>query len=219
MVCLFRPPHPNNIYGHFHLECISSHKSDSRATAASIFPPVIQIFSFGPDPENDINPVQPLVAEFHDDTTPRPVLLTQLELPRFAPGATISTFDVRPDPAFPPRIPGESAGPRIGSSKPFTQDPGKGVLVFDLQIAEPAEGPEGGDLHDTASYELFVLRETMVDMAREGEERLRIARLEGGADGYERSKIEESIRWEDWGRDKARMMNASMERRNWVSEG
>jgi hypothetical protein len=190
---------------------------DPESASTAIFPPVIQIYSFSPDPNNKVDATQPLIAEIHDDTTPRPVLLCQLELPRLVPGATVSTFDVRPDPAFPPRKPGANAGPRTGSSKPFTQDPTKGILVFDLQITEPVEGQDGGEEQETVSYELFVLRETLVQMALAGEERLREGRELGGPDGYERSKVEENVRWEDWGRFGARFMNASMVRRNWVS--
>lgn len=193
--------------------------AESRSVA-SVFPPVIQIYSFASDSNNPINPVQPLSDEFNDDTTPRPVLLAQLDLPRFAPGASVETFDVRPDPAFPPREPaagGGSSGPRIGGSKPFTQDPTKGVLVFELKMTEPAEGPDGGEEADAVPYELFVLRETLVQLAQEGEERLREAREKDGPDGYERWMVEKVIKWEDWGGHHARLMDTSMTKRYWVS--
>lgn len=191
---------------------------EPRPAPPTVFPPVVQIYSFQPDPYHAVNPAQPLLAEFHDDSTPRPVLLAQLELPRFAAGAVVDGFDIRPDPAFPPREPGpggESSGPRIGGSKPFTQDPGKGVVVLDLQLIEPAEGGEGGT-GEKVSYELFVLRETLVDLAKAGEERLRAARDEGGTDGFERFRVEEDIKWEDWATEGARMMDASMPTRSWV---
>lgn len=200
---------------------ISQVMHTEQRTIASVFPPVIQIYSFASDPANPITPVQPLSDEFQDDTTPRPVLLAQLDLPRFAPGATVDTFDVRPDPAFPPRVPGpggESSGPRIGGSKPFTQDPTKGVLVFELKLVEPTEGIEGiTEEPDTVPYELFVLRETLVRLAEEGEKRLKVARESPGPDGFERWMVEEMIKWDDWGLKSARLMDTSMAKRYWVS--
>jgi hypothetical protein len=192
--------------------------SEPRSVAA-VFPPVIQIYSLLPDPEHTIVPVQPLDADFMDDTTLRPAMVAQLELPRFAPGVVISAFDVRPDPAFPP-LPKGYDGPSLVRDKAFTQNPEKGVLVFDLQIVEPRDPalpPAQHDGLDTTSYELFVLRETLVDLAREGEDRLKRMRKQGSDDGLGSWRAERNLPWSEWGEDGSRLMDVSMRRRTWVS--
>lgn len=173
---------------------------------ASAFPPVIQIYSFAPDPDHIIIPVQPLDSDFMDDTTARPVLIAQLELPRFAPGVIIGNFDVRPDPAFPPSR--DSAGVR----KSFTQDPSKGILVFDLQVMEPMDPPQ----EYVKGCELFVLRETLVDIARKGEEELISLRKQDG-EGNSHWRVENQYPWAEWGETGARMLDMSMNQRSWVS--
>ena len=183
-------------------------------SVASVFPPVIQIYSFLPDSNYNIIPVQPLAPDYDDDTTARPVLVAQLELPRFAPGVVVSSFDVRPDPAFPP-----NTAQSVGQRKSFTQDPEKGVLVFDLHVLEPSDQALGvEDRMTTKAYELFVLRETLVKMARDGEARLREQRgLAGGAaGGCAIWRVEKTISWSDWGEKGSRMMDITMPRRNWV---
>ena len=183
-------------------------------SVATAFPPVIQIWSFKPDPSNTINPFQPLSADYMDDTTPRPTLVAQLGLPAFAHGAVIGAFEIRPDPAFPP-----SKSPGCGKRKAFTQDPNKGVVVFELQVMEPGHTAFGLNpgMMSKYSYELFVLRETFVEYAKRGEERL--ARLwdaiaEGRAEHSWRA--EELVPWAEWGEFGARMMEASMSNRVWV---
>ncbi|KAK4689571.1 hypothetical protein P7C73_g542, partial [Tremellales sp. Uapishka_1] len=170
---------------------------------ASVFPPVIHICSFAPDVNHPVNPVQPLEADHMDDTTPRPILLAQLELPLFQEGTIVSSFDVRPDPAFPPSKTSKN-------QKGFTQDPGKGVLVFDIQVMEPAAQDDGNAML-SLTYELFVLRETLVAMVKEGERHLRDSRSREGI-----LRIERVLKWQDWGEANARMMDVSMRRRNWV---
>lgn len=192
--------------------------SEPRSIAA-VFPPVIQIYSLLPDPEHTIVPVQPLDADFMDDTTLRPAMVAQLELPRFAPGVVISAFDVRPDPAFPP-LPKGYDGPSLVRDKAFTQNPEKGVLVFDLQIVEPRDPalpPTQHDGLDTTSFELFVLRETLVDLAKEGEDRLRRVRKQGSEDGFGSWRAERNLPWSEWGEEGSRLMDVSMRRRTWVS--
>nr|XP_031857816.1 uncharacterized protein CI109_006759 [Kwoniella shandongensis]KAA5524888.1 hypothetical protein CI109_006759 [Kwoniella shandongensis] len=183
---------------------------------ANVFAPVIQIYSFAPDPTHTIIPVQPLDADHMDDTTPRPVMLAQLELPRFAPGVLVGAFNVRPDPAFPPRSP--DSGPTLNKRKAFTQDPSKGVLVFELKVGEPiTEGPPIMNEMTSKSYELFVLRETLVDLAEQGEDRLRKAWENGGdEDGLGIRGVERTFVWADWGEKGARMLDRVMRRRNWV---
>ncbi|WVR07189.1 hypothetical protein IAU60_004230 [Kwoniella sp. DSM 27419] len=180
-----------------------------------IFPPVIQIYSFAPDPNNPMDPVQPLDTDPMDDTTPRPVLLAQMELPRFAFNVMIAAFDVRPDPPFPVHQPG--TGPTLGKGKPFTQDPSKGILVFELRLVAPP-GQEHRMMSDRKkSYELFVLRETLVKAALQGEERLRQAWANGGDyDGLGIRGVERTIPWAEWGEHGARLMDAQMKRRSWV---
>ncbi|KAK8864257.1 hypothetical protein IAR55_001503 [Kwoniella newhampshirensis] len=185
---------------------------------ANIFAPVIQIYSFAPDPTHTIIPVQPLDADHMDDTTPRPVMLVQLELPKFAPGVMLGKFSVRPDPAFPPRKSASDTNPTLTGRKVFTQDPAKGVLVFELKVGEPRDDASP-ILHDLASksYELFVLRETLVDLAEQGEERLTKAWKNGGdEDGLGIRGVERIFSWADWGEKGARLMEALMRRRSWV---
>jgi hypothetical protein len=69
----------------------------------------------------------------------------------------------------------------------------------------------------TVRYEMFVLRETLVKLGREGEERLRRARHEG--DEPWRAKVEQTWTWEEWGVEGARLMDVTMRRRNWVRRG
>lgn len=211
-------------------------------STAALFPPVIQIYSFAPDPHNPIIPVQPLIAHYMDDTTPRPVLVTQLELPKFAPGVIVSNFEVRPDPAFPPpskdasRSTAESLADDdderrkdrvrgVGQRKQFTQNPSKGILVFELSVHEPHASYSANTNVLAAgrgtnkSYELFVLRETLVGMAKEGEERLRKERNGvGNGTEFRRWEVERIIPWEAWGVTHSRFMDISMKKRNWVSE-
>ena len=178
------------------------------------FPPVIRVYSFLPDPENKIIPVQPLGPEHDDDTTARPILVAQLDLPRLAAGASISSFDVRPDPAFP-----RASARGVGERKGFTQDPEKGVLVFELSLSEPAGAEFGAQHLDQKNFELFVLRETLVLLAKEGEERLieqRASRSESTGE-YAFWRVERTIPWAEWGEKKSRFMDMSMSRRVWVS--
>ncbi|WWC70361.1 uncharacterized protein I206_104311 [Kwoniella pini CBS 10737] len=187
--------------------------SETRSVG-SVFPPVIQVYSFIPDPNNPINPVQPLYTDPMDDTTPRPVLLAQLQLPLFAPDVSIHAFDVRPDPAFPP--PPADEVPTLGKRKPFTQDPSKGVMVFELKVV--GNGEDNIPRRERKkSYEIFVLRETLVEFARQGEERLRQAYdNEGDLDGLGIRGVERNVPWSEWGEEKTRMMDAVMKRRSWV---
>lgn len=187
------------------------------SSVASIFPPVIQIYSFCPDPRNRIIPVQPLIADPFDDTTFRPVLVAQLNLPTIVPGQVVGSFDIRPDPAFPPLPRG--ALHTLGERKPFTQDPSKGVVVFELAVGDPPGlALDMGSGLDGQTFEMFVLRETFVDMANEGEERLRRSRLpEGDADRLEVWDVTRTLRWDEWGVEHSRLMETSMPRRHWVS--
>ncbi|WVQ82207.1 hypothetical protein IAT38_004335 [Cryptococcus sp. DSM 104549] len=204
---------------------------------ANLFPPVIQIYSIAPDPSHTIIPVQPLDSDHMDDTTPRPVLLAQLEMPRFAPGTMVFNFDVRPDPPYPPRPRGKEAQaqaqanaggpePTLVKNKPFTQDPSCGILVFELKVQQPVAVPldadeeaglvAGADLGE-GRFELFVPRETLVNMGKEGEARLAKAYANGGdVDGLGIRGVERTLAWEDWGEKGARIMDAVMRNRSWV---
>jgi len=189
--------------------------TEARAVA-SVFPPVIQIYSFAPDPTRDIIPQQPLDLEHVDDTTPRPVLVAQLHTPPAADGAIMGSFDVRPDPAFPPTPVGDA--PMIGPRKPFTQDPAKGVLVFELQMGDPPPEGEGPDFPTTTNtYELFVLREYLVELAVEGQERLRRSRLPvADQDRLEVWEVMKNQMWSEWGQVHARFLTQTMANRAWV---
>ncbi|WWC94014.1 hypothetical protein V866_000852 [Kwoniella sp. B9012] len=187
--------------------------SETRSVG-SIFPPVIQVYSFLPDPNNPIDPVQPLDTDPMDDTTPRPVLLAQLQLPPFADNVSIHAFDVRPDPAFPPN---SGSGPTLGKTKPFTQHPSKGVMVFELKVVGNTEDDNIPIRDRKRSYEIFILRETLVKFATEGETRLKEAYENGGDfDGLGIRGVEKNVPWSEWGEGNTRFMDAVMKRRSWV---
>ncbi|ORY32547.1 hypothetical protein BCR39DRAFT_522781 [Naematelia encephala] len=189
------------------------HTTEPRS-AASIFPPVIQVFSILPDPNRTIVPVQPLASHMLDDTTLRPILVAELELPAFAPDATVVSFEVRPDPPNLPRS--DPAAPTLGPSKPFSQNPEKGVLVLEMSVNEPGlDDQDPPDRRVSRSYELFILREMLVEMGKEGEQRLIKARLED-QDGYVPLRPEKVVPWAEWAPTGARLMDISMRRRNWV---
>jgi hypothetical protein len=180
---------------------------------ASVFPPVIQIYSFTPDPTRDVVPLQPLDLEHVDDTTPRPVLVAQLHTPPAADGAVMGSFDIRPDPAFPPTPLGDA--PMLGQRKPFTQDPTKGVIVLELQLGDPPPDGEDADFPtNTTTFELFVLREYLVQLATEGQERLRRSRAN---DGLEVWDVLANMPWSEWGEKNARFLTQAMPLRAWVS--
>ena len=183
---------------------ISSVLVDEPPTLASVFPPVIQIYSFAPDPQRSIIPNQPLDYHYMDDTTPHPVLVAELDMPRFSDGVQVHAFDVRPDPDF---------APRRGQAKPFTQDPSKGVLVFELQVIVDAMDDAE---RDPPSFELFVLRETFVEMAVRGETRLEEVRNRSGEERFTPWRVEEKVGWEQWGYVNARLVASSMRSRDWV---
>lgn len=196
---------------------ISSVLSNEPRAVASAFPPVIKIYSFAPDPERDIIPAQPLDLEHQDDTTPRPVLVAQLHIPPVAEGAVMGSFEVRPDPAFPPTPLGDQ--PMLGPRKPFTQDPSKGVMVFEIQLGDPPP-PGGGpdDPTNTNSYELFILREYLNKLATEGQERLRRSRLQAkDPNRLEIWDVLKSFAWSEWGMKNSRLLTQSMRSRLWVS--
>lgn len=186
-------------------------------SVASAFPPVIRIYSFAPDPERNISPLQPLDLEHNDDTTPRPVLVTQLHIPPVATGAIMGQFEVRPDPAFPPLARGDQ--PTLGPRKPFTQDPLRGVLVFDLTLGDPPEaGADPNQQTHQNHYELFVLREYIVQLAQEGEERLRRSRLRAeNEDRLDIWDVSQTLAWSVWGERNSRFLTQSMSNRRWVS--
>lgn len=178
------------------------------------FPPVISIYSFLPDPRYPVNPSQPLGSVYIDDTTPRPILVAQLEMPRLASNVSITSFEVRPDPAFP-----VAPTPGVGQRKAYTQDPEKGVLVFELKVNEPPN-PE---LNRTGprvkvGFELFVLRETLVKLAQEGEQRIREQRdaRDGTSGEYAFWRVEKNFPWSEWGKKNARFQDMSMRNRAWV---
>jgi hypothetical protein len=128
----------------------------------------------------------------------------------------MGSFDVRPDPAFPPTPLGDA--PMLGPRKPFTQDPSKGVLVFELQMGDPPPEGEGPDFPTaTTTYELFVLREYLIKLADEGQERLRRSRLP--ASDENRLEVWDVLRnqfWSEWGESNARFLTQTMSTRSWV---
>lgn len=197
---------------------ISNLMGAEAARPSFAFPPCIQIYSFAPQPGSHIIPAQPLEADYMDDTTPRPVLLAQLGLPALAADVSMTSFAVRPDPAFPPP---ESEGPSLTRHrKHFTQDPSKGLLVFDLQMSRTLPGVPDvvfGQSSEHFGCELFVLRETLVRLAEEGEQRMRSALQISGEGWSYRWDIEKVYPWDEWGKTQARMLDVAMKRRNWVS--
>lgn len=131
-----------------------------------IHPPSIDIYSFARDPALPPRKIYPLKRHDVDGVTPRFALLARLLLPPMRSGAMMAVFHMRPDPAF-PAVPGSQD--TLGA-RPFTQDPRRGVIVIEMamdddRLVMPMRmRPE--------FYEMFILRETLVDMAEEGEARL-----------------------------------------------
>lgn len=121
---------------------------------------------------------------------------------------------MRPDPAFP-----VGKTPGVGQRKPYTQDPEKGILVFQLKVTEPPnpELDRAGPSRKVG-YELFILRETLVKLAQEGEERIREQRgeREGNAGEYAFWRVEKTYPWSEWGEKGSRFMDISMKKRAWV---
>ncbi|CAK9779572.1 hypothetical protein CC85DRAFT_330332 [Cutaneotrichosporon oleaginosum] len=132
-----------------------------------IHPPSIDIFSFAHDPSKPApTSTAPLERSESDSTSPRFVLVVRLLLPPMRAGSMVSQMHMRPDPAFPP-VPSQQATLGV---RPFTQDPRRGVIVIELAM---------DDDHlvmpmrmRSECYEMFILRETLIQMAEEGEERL-----------------------------------------------
>ncbi|WWC89487.1 uncharacterized protein L201_004411 [Kwoniella dendrophila CBS 6074] len=186
------------------------------STMGSIFPPVIQIYSFLPDPNNPIDPTQPLDTDPMDDTTPRPVLLCQLQLPLFENSVSVTAFDVRPDPPFPPND--HDIGDKF--RKPFTQNSNKGIMVFELKVIGHGNQNVPDNLprrERQKSYEIFILREFLIEQAEKGENRLKQAYENGGdLDGLGIRGVEKNLNWDNWGKDNTRFLDAVMKRRSWV---
>jgi hypothetical protein len=151
-----------------------------------------------------------------DDTTPRPILLARLGLPEFNHSVHIESFDVRPDPAFPNRPNGDDDR---GPPRPFTLDPYKGVLAFSFSLEYWIDTPPAINVEprvEESSLELFVLRETLLDMIRDGEERLIKARETDGK-GAEFFRVERTYHWAEWGEANTRIkLAAQKEKRRWV---
>lgn len=155
-------------------------------------PPMIQIFSFA-QRNPGVKVEQPLTFNRLDDTTPRAVPVTKLLIPALADGAGLYTFHMRPDPAFPPQKEAPLA------SKPFTQDPGKGVIVCDLVVAS-ATAPHT-EFHPQF-FDFFILREYLIQLAEEGEARRRV----GWEHDLSERAAQRTIFWEDWGEENSRML-------------
>ncbi|TYJ57026.1 hypothetical protein B9479_002305 [Cryptococcus floricola] len=183
--------------------------------------PTIQVYSIATDPLHMVIPSQPLQNEVMDDTTPRPVLLAVLEMPKLDSDAQVAGFDVRPDPPFPAR-PKDKAGqepaPTLTRHKPFTQDPSKGIMVLDFVLTERVVLGENAVDHriETWPFELFLPRETLVKLGEEGEERLRDAWSAGGRDGLGVRGAQRDLEWEEWGEKGARLVDKIMPKRSWV---
>lgn len=167
-----------------------------------IAPPAIVILSFAQPPGEKVKIEQPLEGDEDDGTTPRAVELTRLLIPELSAGSSLDHFHMRPDPAFPPADPN---GPTLGRGKPFTQDPVRGVVAIELSLSDESMRPQ--------EYEMFILREKLVEMANEAEERLR----ESWEAGEEFEAVE--LSWSEWGEEHARLMpQVQQQRRRWVSD-
>ena len=88
--------------------------------------------------------------------------------------------------------------------------------MFELIVSEPPEEDDPDPTVLDKGYELFVLRESLVDMAREGESRLIAARKDGGEDGQASWRVEKTYSWAEWGEKGARMRDPTMYDRQWV---
>jgi hypothetical protein len=132
-----------------------------------IHPPSIDIMTFIHDPsKSPPSRTGPLPRiEAHKDA-PKIELVVSLLLPRMRSGSMMAQMHMRPDPAFPPPPSNQAS---LGA-RPFTQDPRRGVIVIELtmdddRLVMPMRvRPE--------FFEMFILRETLVQMAEEGEARL-----------------------------------------------
>lgn len=183
--------------------------------------PTIQIYSILSDPKRSVIPVQPLQSEIMDDTTPRPVCVAVLEMPTLQEDVRVTEFDVRPDPAYPPRPEQTKDGEveyTLLKHKPFTQDPSKGILVFDYRLQERiAMDPNTRDVVRNWPFEVFVRRETLVKLGQEGEKRLKQAWESGSVLKMGVRDVQQTLTWDEWGEKGARMMDKIMTIRSWVS--
>lgn len=183
--------------------------------------PTIQIYSILSDPKRSVIPVQPLQSEIMDDTTPRPVCVAVLEMPTLQEDVRVTEFDVRPDPAYPPRPEQTKDGEMeytLLKHKPFTQDPSKGILVFDYRLQERiAMDPNTRDVVRNWPFEVFVRRETLVKLGQEGEKRLKQAWESGSVLKMGVRDVQQTLTWDEWGEKGARMMDRIMTIRSWVS--
>ncbi|WVO16342.1 hypothetical protein L204_104017 [Cryptococcus depauperatus] len=178
--------------------------------------PTIQIYSILTNPSHTIIPVQPLENEVMDDTTPRPVLLAVLEMPELREQMEVIEFEIRPDPPFPPKTPSGSHELTLVKNKPFTQDPNKGIVIFNLGLQETfTTGPHVMNTVRHYPFELFVLRETLVQLGQDGENRLR-STWQGDTSGLGVRGVQRNYKWTEWGEKGARMIDKVMSKRSWV---
>ncbi|OWT41772.1 hypothetical protein C362_00133 [Cryptococcus neoformans Bt1] len=182
--------------------------------------PTIQIYSILSDPKRSVIPVQPLQSEIMDDTTPRPVCVAVLEMPTLQEDVKVTEFDVRPDPAYPPRPEQTKDGEveyTLLKHKPFTQDPLKGILVFDYHLQERITmDPNTRDVVRNWPFVVFVRRETLVKLGQEGEKRLEQAWESGSVLKMGVRDVQQTFAWDEWGEKEARMMDRIMTIRSWV---
>lgn len=161
--------------------------------------PSIDIYSFAQQGQVQVH--QPLARYEDDSDTPRGHLLASLLLPSIT-GKLVHHFHMRPDPAFPASRGG------LGQ-KPFGLDPRAGIIVIELTLDEyiPFQPIPIGVAE---KYEIFMLREFLVDLAAEGEESLRESWTGDAA------FMPCDIDWQDWGEEHTRFTDPSMRRRLWV---
>jgi hypothetical protein len=165
----------------------------------SIDGPAILLISFTQRPKES-DGGQPPNAD--DPTTPHAVEVTKLMMPPLIDDVLVVNFHMRPDPAYPVR---SASDPTLGRGKPFTQDSTKGVVVSDFWLSHAVP-------FRSRFYELFMLRETLVEMATDGE-----ARLQKSWDGGEMFDTL-SVPWSNWGEHNTRLMDhVQPNRRRWVS--
>lgn len=172
--------------------------------------PSITIYSFAQPTTTDVK--QPLMRDEEDETTPRAVAVARLRIPEIAPGASLENFHMRPDPSA---IPPPADAPTLGRGKPFTLDPARGVVVIEMTIgSDDTDEPIHLQNAHTENFELFILRETLVNLAEEGEARRRRDWAKFGPGAEPDARVYE---WDQWGEEHARLLPAVQTlRRQWV---
>lgn len=154
------------------------------------------------------------IYRFGDQPHVPPRLLQVFLLPELADGMIYDQIDIRPDPPFPAR----AMPSALGRTKPFTEDPDKGLLSFGLRISQ--DDDQGPLL--TGDMTLFVRKESLVaiadakDAAHRAEYRGAIG---SGPESWHPLEVKYRVMEpQEWMVEHSRLVNRPMSR-SWVSPG